>query len=128
MAGENVSNYTSQGGDSTVFGGTVDVTGTFKIGSVTVTSTAAELNTVDVTAAGTAEASKALVVDANVAIASMGNVTFAANKGIKAAAATTAPTFTTDGTNFVFSNLPTAAPTATGSLYNDAGTLKIKTA
>lgn len=43
----NVSNYSEQGGDSWVAGGTLDVTGTLKIGGTTVTSTAAELNLID---------------------------------------------------------------------------------
>jgi len=46
----NVSNYTEQGGETTVIGGTLNVTGTFKTGGVAVTSTAAELNITDVSA------------------------------------------------------------------------------
>ncbi len=37
-------NYTANGGATTVIGGTLDVTGTLKTGSVAITSTAAELN------------------------------------------------------------------------------------
>lgn len=44
MSGENTSNYKEQGGASLVIGGTIDITGTLKIGSAAVTSTAAELN------------------------------------------------------------------------------------
>ena len=47
------------------FSGTVNLTGTFKIGGTAVTSTATELNTVAGVTAGTATASKALIVDAN---------------------------------------------------------------
>ena len=47
------------------FSGTVNLSGTFKIGGTSVTSTAAELNTLAGVAAGTATASKALIVDAN---------------------------------------------------------------
>jgi hypothetical protein len=43
----NTSNYKEQGGASDVISGTIDVTGTLKIGSVAVTSTAAELNKID---------------------------------------------------------------------------------
>jgi hypothetical protein len=51
-------------GDKT-FSGAVDLTGAFKLGGVAVTSDAAELNKLDGVVAGTASASKALVVDAN---------------------------------------------------------------
>jgi hypothetical protein len=47
------------------YSGTVNLSGTFKIGGTAVTSTAAELNTLAGVTAGTATASKALVVDAN---------------------------------------------------------------
>lgn len=47
------------------YSGTVNLSGTFKIGGTSVTSTAAELNTLAGVAAGTATASKALIVDAN---------------------------------------------------------------
>jgi hypothetical protein len=47
------------------YSGTVNLSGTFKIGGTSVTSTAAELNTLAGVTAGTATASKALVVDAN---------------------------------------------------------------
>jgi hypothetical protein len=47
------------------FSGTVNLSGTFKIGGTSVTSTAAELNTLAGVTAGTATASKALIVDAN---------------------------------------------------------------
>ncbi len=40
-------NYTANGGATTVIGGTLDVTGTLKVGSTAITSTAAELNLVD---------------------------------------------------------------------------------
>lgn len=45
--------------------GTVDITGTFRIGSTTVTSSADEINVLDGATAGTAVASKAVVLDAN---------------------------------------------------------------
>jgi hypothetical protein len=51
-------------GDKT-FSGLVDLTGTFKIDGVEVTASAAELNQLSGVTAGTASASKALVVDAN---------------------------------------------------------------
>jgi hypothetical protein len=47
------------------FSGTVNLSGTFQIGGTSVTSTAAELNTLAGVTAGTATASKALIVDAN---------------------------------------------------------------
>ncbi|NDE16800.1 hypothetical protein EBZ80_17895 [bacterium] len=47
------------------FSGTVNLSGTFKVGGTSVTSTAAELNTLAGVTAGTATASKALIVDAN---------------------------------------------------------------
>ena len=47
------------------FSGTADFSGTLKIGGTTVSSTAAELNYLNTVTAGTASASKALVVDAN---------------------------------------------------------------
>ena len=48
----NVSNYTEQGGDKTVVGGEIDVTGTMKKGSVEITATSAELNQNDLSAVG----------------------------------------------------------------------------
>lgn len=45
--------------------GTANVTGTFQLGSTTVSATAAELNYLSGITAGTATASKALVVDSN---------------------------------------------------------------
>lgn len=51
-------------GDKT-FSGLVDLTGTFKVDGVEVTASAAELNQLAGVTAGTASASKALVVDAN---------------------------------------------------------------
>lgn len=51
-------------GDKT-FSGLVDLTGTFKIDGVEVTASSAELNQLAGVTAGTASASKALVVDAN---------------------------------------------------------------
>lgn len=44
MAGENVLNYKEHGGSSLIIGGTLDVTGTLKVGGVAVGATAAELN------------------------------------------------------------------------------------
>ena len=43
----NVSNYTEQGGDKTVVGGEIDVTGALKKDSTEITATAAELNYLD---------------------------------------------------------------------------------
>ena len=43
----NVSNYTEQGGDKTVVGGEIDVTGALKKDSTEITATAAELNILD---------------------------------------------------------------------------------
>lgn len=61
--------YRKQGGDDLVVasGGTLDVEsgGALKIAGTSVTASAAELNAVDITAAGTAQASKAVVLDAN---------------------------------------------------------------
>ena len=77
-------------GDKT-FSGAVDLTGTFKIGGTTVSASAAELNKLTGVTAGTASASKALVVDANkdltldggdltvVDLSATGNVTIGGN-------------------------------------------------
>jgi hypothetical protein len=91
MADNNVANYTEQGGDKTVIGGVIDITGSALLASVTLTATAAEINALHsqgavaadyaklhaitvtaaqvnrtgVTTAGVVEASKVLVVDAN---------------------------------------------------------------
>ena len=62
--GVDVSSTQTITGDKT-FSGALDVTGTLKIGGTTVTSDAAELNLLDGITAGTASASKALVVDAS---------------------------------------------------------------
>ncbi|HEY6021344.1 MAG TPA: hypothetical protein VIY48_16005 [Candidatus Paceibacterota bacterium] len=50
------------------------------LAGVLVTATAAELNTVDVTTAGTAQASKALVLDSNKESTGLGKMTFAPSK------------------------------------------------
>ena len=55
--------------------------GSLKLGGTTVTSTAAELNYVDVTTIGTAQASKAVVLDANKDIAGL-NAVGAASLGL----------------------------------------------
>ncbi len=47
MSTPNVSNYTEQGGAKTVIGGEIDVTGSLKIGSTAVTSSASEINKLD---------------------------------------------------------------------------------
>ena len=75
MSGENVSNYKEQGGARDVIGGSLDVVSggdidiesgaSLKIAGVQVTTSAAELNAVDITAAGTAQANKAAVLGAN---------------------------------------------------------------
>lgn len=69
------SNYSEQGGARWVVGGSLDVAsggdldiesgGALKIAGTQVTASAAELNTVDGATAGTATASKALVLDAS---------------------------------------------------------------
>ncbi len=46
-------------------GSTIDIAGTFNIGAVAVTSSAAELNYLDITTLGTGAASKAIVLDAS---------------------------------------------------------------
>lgn len=61
----NVSNYTEQGGATDVIGGTLDVTGTLKLGSVAVTSTAAEINLSD---GQTATAAEVNLLDASAQI------------------------------------------------------------
>lgn len=78
-------NYFEQGGARTVIGGALDVIsggeidvesgGALKIGGTAVTATAAELNYLDITAAGTAQASKALITDASIDIGGLRNVT-----------------------------------------------------
>ena len=62
--GVDISSTQTITGDKT-FSGALDVTGTLKIAGTAVTSDAAELNLLDGVTAGTASASKALVVDAN---------------------------------------------------------------
>ena len=54
----------------------LDAESTFKIGGVEVTATAAELNWLDGTGAGTVVASKAVVVDSSRNIATLGTVTY----------------------------------------------------
>ena len=82
---QNVSNYTEQGGARTVIGGSLDVVsggeidiesgGALKIAGTAVTASAAELNAADITAAGTVQASKAVVVDANKDASAFRNLT-----------------------------------------------------
>lgn len=62
-----VSNFNSGGilDSNNTFSGTNNFTSTFSLGGVAVTSSAAELNALDITAAGTAQASKAVVLDAS---------------------------------------------------------------
>jgi len=48
----NVKNYTEQGGEKTVIGGEIDVTGTFKIGGDIVTISANQAGSVATDAAG----------------------------------------------------------------------------
>ena len=64
---QNVDNYTEQGGSVTKIGGTLDIIsgGLFKIAGTTVSSSAAELNYLDITTLGTGAASKAIVLDAS---------------------------------------------------------------
>ena len=50
---------------STNIGGNINLTGSLILNGTTITATAAEINWLDITAAGTAEASKALVLDAS---------------------------------------------------------------
>lgn len=83
-AAQNTSNYTEQGGERTVIGGSLDVAtggeidiesgGALKIAGTAVTASAAELNTVDITTAGTVQASKTVVVDSNKDISAFRNV------------------------------------------------------
>ncbi len=56
-------NSTVASGVTHTVAGTLDVTGTLQVGSVTVSSTAAELNYLDIAALGTGAASKAVVLD-----------------------------------------------------------------
>lgn len=67
VACANTSNYMEQGGSTWNVGGTLDVIsgGTFKLAGTAVTSSAAELNLIDGSTAGTAVASKAAVLGAN---------------------------------------------------------------
>lgn len=68
MSVYNAKNYKEQipagGDDKWVISGEIDVTGTLKKGGTEITATAAEINTVDVTA-GTKTASKAVVLDSD---------------------------------------------------------------
>jgi len=68
----NATNYMEQGSTGLIIGGKIDVItgGVFKIAGVAVTASAAELNYVDVTP-GTAAASKAVVLDASLDVASV---------------------------------------------------------
>jgi len=50
---------------STNIGGNINLTGSLILNGTTITATAAEINWLDITAAGTAEASKALVLDSS---------------------------------------------------------------
>lgn len=88
-AGYVTSNYHEVGGARWVIGGSLDVVsggdmdiesgGSFKIAGTAVTSSAAELNTADVTAAGTVEPNKVVVVDANKDIGQFRNVEMSGN-------------------------------------------------
>ena len=60
---------------STNIGGDINLTGSLILNGTTITATAAEINWLDITAAGTAEASKALVLDANRDITNINNLT-----------------------------------------------------
>lgn len=75
-------------GDKT-FSGAVDLTGSLKIGGVTVSASAVELNYNDVTAAGTGQASKAAILDAS------GNFAFPDGGYLKPSAAVVAAAGTT---------------------------------
>lgn len=59
------SNYTDNNGKRTVIGGTIDITGTLKIGGTAATATAAELNYLDISSLGTGAASKAVVLNSS---------------------------------------------------------------
>lgn len=84
MSGENVSNYKEQGGARTVIGGSLDVVSggdldiesgaSLKIAGVAITSSAAELNSVDITSPGTVQASKVVVVDSSKNIGDFNNL------------------------------------------------------
>ncbi len=56
--------------------------GAWAVDGTAVTASAAEINYTDVTAAGTAQASKALILDANKRASSLGTLTFAAGEGL----------------------------------------------
>lgn len=92
--------------------------------------TLAEVDVLDGATAGTAVASKALVVDASIDIAGLRNVTATGTvkaTGLTFEAGATDITFTVSGANVIVANLPTADPTVAGALWNDTGTLKIST-
>ena len=56
-------------------GGDINLTGSLTLNGTTITATAAEINWLDITAAGTAEASKALVLDASRNIININSLT-----------------------------------------------------
>jgi len=59
---------------SNTFAGMVDITGTFRVGSVTVNSTAAELNYLHEVTPGTATVNKPLFVDSNLNLSGLGHL------------------------------------------------------
>lgn len=63
----------------------LNLTGTWKVDATSVTATGAELNYTDVTTAGAAEASKAVVLDASKAVTGMGHIAPAAGTTFTAA-------------------------------------------
>ena len=81
--------YVEQGGKRAVVGGSLDVIsggdldieagGALKIGGVTVTSSAAELNLVDVATLGSAEASKVVTTNATNDVSVLRNITMTGN-------------------------------------------------
>lgn len=96
--------------------------------------TLAEADVLDGATAGTAVASKALVVDANIDIGTLRNVTATGTVQAATLKATTALVFengasditiTANGTNVVITNLPTSDPSVAGALWVDTGVLKL---
>jgi hypothetical protein len=106
------------------FNGTVNLEGTFKIDNVTVNTSADELNVLDGVTAGTASASKALVVDANkdinlgtgslscASVTTSGNVTVGGNLTVNGTVTTVnSTTITVDDKNLELGSV--ASPTDT---------------
>jgi hypothetical protein len=97
-------------GFTNTFAGTLNISGTFQIGGTAVNSTAAELNTLNSVTAGTAAASKALVLDSSRNIENINRLTATSLQN-----AASNPTFTVSSAGAVVGASLTSATINIGS-------------